>query len=136
MTRMNLTLLSALNFFRKKNRFRITAKLAEKTARAPVGDCVPVGSPEYRLAHMDATDDQLKEDFLSNIQKDGHGLSNARMAATAGQSRWHKNKYTQEYQLDQAELNPKIEIYYRKLGLGQVTRKTKLGETRDLARDA
>lgn len=130
---MNLTLLSALNFFRKKNRFRITAKLAEKTARAAVSDCIPVGSPEYRLAHMDATDDQLKEDFLSHIQKD---LSNARTAATAGQSRWYKNKYTQEYQIDKAELNPKIEIYYHKLGLGQVTRKTKLGETPDLSWDA
>lgn len=85
---------------------------------------------------MDATDDQLKEDFLSNIQKDGHGLSNARTAATAGQSRWHKNKFTQEYQLNQAELNPKIEIYYQKLGLGQVTRKTKLGDPPDLSWDA
>lgn len=135
---MNLTLLSALNFFRKKNRFRVTAKLAEKTSLSTVRprvECIPIGSPEYHIAHMDANDSQLKEDFLSNIQRDGHGLNDARTAAAAGQSRWHKNKYTQEYQLDHAELDPKIEIYYQKLGLGKVTRKTKLGDPGDLSWD-
>lgn len=131
---MNLTLLSALNFFRKKNRFRITAKLAEKTARStvrPNAECAPLGSPEYHLSHMELTDAD-KEDFLTNLQKDAHELKHARDAAVAAKSRWHKNKYTQEYQLDKVELNPQIEIYYQKLGLGQTPKKTRLGDHPEL----
>ncbi len=125
---MNLTLLSVLNFFQKKNRFRITAKLADKAAsnllRRPSG-CQPLGSVDYLLINMHL-DPSNKDDFLSSVHS---GLMQTRDAANKGQSHWHKHKFTQEYRTDRLLLDPKIEIYYRKLGLAKSGHKTTLGES-------
>ena len=135
---MNFRFLSVLNFFKKKNRFRITAKLAEKESQSQSNqdvDCLPLGSVEYHLANMRFGPIQ-KKDFLSSLANDATSLRQSRQSSTAGQSHWHQNKYTQAYQSDQVALNPQIEIYYKKLGLAQSNRKTPLGEPKEVSWDS
>jgi hypothetical protein len=127
---MNLSLLAAINFFKKKNRFRITERLAEKSARNIVQ---PVNSAkrttDYILTNMQI-DPEGKDDFLSRMQKNADELHHASKAAKGGQTHWHKNKFVQEYRMHEGvAFNPQIEIYYQKLGLGQSARKTTIGET-------
>lgn len=130
---MKLSLLTALNFFKRKNRFRITAKLAEKAATNPhqSEECLPIGSVEYLPVHMNL-DQVNRKDFLSHVHKNSDGLMQARQAAHKGQSRWHTNKFTQEYRTDSLELNPQIEIYYRKLGLAQQRPTAVIGDPQPL----
>lgn len=128
---MNLTLLAAVNFFKKKNRFRITARLSEKTARSLSNHkgYMPLGSDEYILTKMIENGNPPNNDFLSHLQMNASELKQATTAAAKGKSYWHRNKFTQEYRIDRLTLNPQVEIYYQKLGLAEGRKKTTIGDS-------